>query len=370
MPAVFTSLLAQRLDAASALRVVEAEAGMALEPGTVHLAPGGERHMQVRRDGGAVRVALVDSPPEHSCRPAVDVLFRSIGSLYGARALAVVLTGMGFDGSGAAPALHAAGARILVQDEDSSVVWGMPGAIVRAGLADEILPLARDRTGARAPRVRPSAPGARRRLDPDRAVTAPWPSPRRSSSSSANSCARTPGSSSTPARSTWSRPDWPPSCASTGCRGSSELVSILRARPFDPLREAIKEAMTTNETSFFRDIHPFEALRTQILPELIKARAADRSLTMWCAAASSGQEPYSVMMLLRQHFPQLADWNIRFLCTDLSKEMIDRCQGGRYSQLEVNRGLPAPMLVKWFRARRCRLGGRRQAPRARSSSGR
>jgi chemotaxis protein methyltransferase CheR len=131
--------------------------------------------------------------------------------------------------------------------------------------------------------------------------------------------------------------------------GLSELVSILRSRPFDPLREAVKEAMTTNETSFFRDVHPFEALRTQILPELIKARAAERSLTMWCAAASSGQEPYSVMMLLRQHFPQLADWNVRFLCTDLSKEMIDRCKGGRYSQLEVNRGLPAPMLVRWFR---------------------
>src|SRR5262245_48527891 len=133
-----------------------------------------------------------------------------------------------------------------------------------------------------------------------------------------------------------------------GLSGLTELVAILRARPFDPLREAVKEAMTTNETSFFRDIHPFDALRTQILPELIKARAADRSLTMWCAAASSGQEPYSVMMLLRQHFPQLQDWTIRFLCTDLSKEMIDRCRSGRYSQLEVNRGLPAPMLVRWF----------------------
>jgi len=142
MPAVFTSLLAQRLDATAALRVVEADAGMALEPGTVFLAPGGERHMQVRRDGTAVRIALADSPPEHSCRPAVDALFRSVAAVYGARALAVVLTGMGFDGSGAAPALHAAGARILVQDEDTSVVWGMPGAIARAGLADDVLSLA------------------------------------------------------------------------------------------------------------------------------------------------------------------------------------------------------------------------------------
>jgi chemotaxis protein methyltransferase CheR len=134
-----------------------------------------------------------------------------------------------------------------------------------------------------------------------------------------------------------------------GLSGLSEIVSVLRARPFDPIRESIKEAMTTNETSFFRDIHPFEALRTQIIPDLIKTRAEARTLNFWCAAASSGQEPYSVMMLLRQHFPQLDGWTIRFLCTDLSREMIDRCQAGRYSQLEVNRGLPAPMLVKYFR---------------------
>jgi chemotaxis protein methyltransferase CheR len=134
-----------------------------------------------------------------------------------------------------------------------------------------------------------------------------------------------------------------------GLAGLPELVAILRARPFDPLREAVKEAMTTNETSFFRDIHPFDALRTQIIPELVKARAAERTLSIWCAAASSGQEPYSVMMLLRQHFPQLADWDVRLLCTDLSTEMIERCRSGRYTQLEVNRGLPAPMLVKWFR---------------------
>jgi chemotaxis protein methyltransferase CheR len=134
-----------------------------------------------------------------------------------------------------------------------------------------------------------------------------------------------------------------------GLAGLSEIVSVLRARPFDPIRESIKEAMTTNETSFFRDIHPFEALRTTIIPELMKARAETRTLNLWCAAASSGQEPYSVMMLLRQHFPQLDGWTIRFLCTDLSREMIERCQSGRYSQLEVNRGLPAPMLVKHFR---------------------
>jgi two-component system chemotaxis response regulator CheB len=142
MPPVFTALLSQRLDTLGPLHVVEAEAGMLLEPGTVYLAPGGDRHTQVRRDASGVRIALVDSPPEHSCRPAVDVLFRSVTAVYGGAALVVVLTGMGQDGSGAAPALHAAGSRIVIQDEATSVVWGMPGAIARAGLADEVLPLA------------------------------------------------------------------------------------------------------------------------------------------------------------------------------------------------------------------------------------
>jgi chemotaxis protein methyltransferase CheR len=134
-----------------------------------------------------------------------------------------------------------------------------------------------------------------------------------------------------------------------GLASLSELVTQLRACSKNGLDWSVVEAMTTNETYFFRDVHPFEALKKFVLPELIKRRAAPRELNLWCAAASSGQEPYTILMLLLENFPSLAAWRINFLATDISKEMLDRCREGCYSQLEVNRGLPAPLLVKYFR---------------------
>jgi len=140
MPALFTRLLADRLDASSGLTVREATAGMVIEPGTVTIAPG-DHHMTLERRGLHVCVALNQSPPEHSCRPAVDPLFRSVVGVYGRRTLAVVLTGMGRDGLRGCSAIRDGGGQTLVQDEASSVVWGMPGLVVRSGLADKVLPI-------------------------------------------------------------------------------------------------------------------------------------------------------------------------------------------------------------------------------------
>jgi len=140
MPPVFTALLAQRLDAQSVISVVEAEDGMPVLPGRVHIAPGG-RHLKVESRGSGLRFHLDDGPMENSCRPAVDVLFRSAAQYWGASALAVILTGMGSDGLEGVRVLRNEGARVIAQDEQSSVVWGMPGSIVREGLADEVLPL-------------------------------------------------------------------------------------------------------------------------------------------------------------------------------------------------------------------------------------
>jgi chemotaxis protein methyltransferase CheR len=133
-----------------------------------------------------------------------------------------------------------------------------------------------------------------------------------------------------------------------GFASFAELIDQLRKRPFNGLHWKVIEAMTTNETSFFRDVHPFEALKKAILPELLTKRAHERSLHIWCAASSSGQEPYTVAMLLREYFPTLASWTIRFVASDISTEMLARSREGRYSQLEVNRGLPATLLVKYF----------------------
>jgi len=140
MPPLFTRFLAERLQAGTGLGVAEATEGTAVAPGKVLIAPG-DYHMRVRRNGGSMVIALDQSPPENSCRPAVDVLFRSVSTAYGARALSVVLTGMGQDGLRGAAMLKAGGACVIAQDEASSVVWGMPGAVAAAGLADCIVPL-------------------------------------------------------------------------------------------------------------------------------------------------------------------------------------------------------------------------------------
>src|SRR5262245_12366245 len=106
--------------------------------------------------------------------------------------------------------------------------------------------------------------------------------------------------------------------------------------------------MVTTETSFFRDFAPFETLHKTILPELIKRRETERQINIWFAASSTGQEPYSVAMLLKEHFPLIGQWQIKLLATDISREVLDRAREGRYTQLEVNRGMPAALLVKYF----------------------
>jgi chemotaxis protein methyltransferase CheR len=126
------------------------------------------------------------------------------------------------------------------------------------------------------------------------------------------------------------------------------LVTELRRGSFGELHKNVIEAMTTNETSFFRDIHPFNALRDIVLPELIERRQTARAIRIWCAASSSGQEPYSIAMIIREHFPQLGGWRVEIVATDLSVAMLERARSGVYSQLEINRGLPAAYLVKYF----------------------
>ena len=139
---MFTRLLAERLTTRTAVRVHEAVDGMELEIGHAYLAPG-DHHMTVRRKGVAVVTRIDQGPPENSCRPAVDPLFRSAVTAYDGAVLAVVLTGMGADGRNGASEIRAAGGTVIVQDQATSVVWGMPGAIAQAGLADEVLPLDR-----------------------------------------------------------------------------------------------------------------------------------------------------------------------------------------------------------------------------------
>ena len=128
----------------------------------------------------------------------------------------------------------------------------------------------------------------------------------------------------------------------------SQLIAGAQRDPRSRHHHDIVEAMTTNETSWYRDVHPFEALKTTVLPALIERRRTERSLTIWSAACSTGQEPYTIAMVLRDEFPELASWNVRIVATDLSRVAVARAQEGRYSQLEVNRGLPARQLAAHF----------------------
>lgn len=128
-----------------------------------------------------------------------------------------------------------------------------------------------------------------------------------------------------------------------------DLVELLKTGRQGDLETAVIEAMTTNETLFFRDATPFEEITQIFLPDIIKARQASRTLRIWCAACSTGQEPYSIAMLLMEHFPQLvSNWQIEILCTDIDSQVLKRAQDGIYSSFEVQRGLPQHLLRKYF----------------------
>ena len=133
-----------------------------------------------------------------------------------------------------------------------------------------------------------------------------------------------------------------------GLTGLEDLAALVRRGNDEALLRDITEAMTTNESFFFRDVKPFEIFRKETLPHLLTARAHTRRLRIWSAASSSGQEPYSLAMILREEQAKLQGWNIEILGTDLSTEMLEKAKSGMYSQFEVQRGLPVQMLMKYF----------------------
>jgi chemotaxis protein methyltransferase CheR len=133
-----------------------------------------------------------------------------------------------------------------------------------------------------------------------------------------------------------------------GMASATEVVAAVRGGRNAALTQKVVEAMTTNETSFFRDGHPFDAVRTVIVPDLLKRRAAERRLSIWCGACSTGQEPYSIAILLKEHFPALSGWDVRILATDLCTDILAKARAGRYSDMEVGRGMPADLRDRYL----------------------
>jgi len=139
-----------------------------------------------------------------------------------------------------------------------------------------------------------------------------------------------------------------PLARKAGLSGISDLVQKMKNGAGALIVEVV-EAMTTNETFFFRDKTPFEHLRDTVIPALVQARTARRSLRIWCAAGSTGQEPYSIAMCLKEYGPALAGWRTEIIATDLSTEVLEKSRSGLYSQFEVQRGLPIQLLIKYFK---------------------
>ncbi len=136
-----------------------------------------------------------------------------------------------------------------------------------------------------------------------------------------------------------------------GLKGLSELITEIRTRKDEGLVRDVTEAMTTNESFFFRDIRPFETFRTTILPRILETRASRKTFRIWSAAASSGQEPYTLAMVLKEEGARLAGWRYEIVGTDISTEMLAKAKAGLYSQFEVQRGLPIQLLTKYFKKR-------------------
>lgn len=140
----------------------------------------------------------------------------------------------------------------------------------------------------------------------------------------------------------------PAIAAAAGFDSVASLVAELKAHPLNHLHTQVVEALVTYETSFFRDTHPFEALATTLLPSLIQRRSAEQSLAIWCAACSTGQEPYSIAMLIDQQFPQLTNWRVHLIASDFSNQALAYARRGLYNQIEIRRGLSDELRRTYF----------------------
>ena len=332
MPPLFTRLLAERLHSTCQLPVAEASQGDRWKPGKILIAPG-DFHLKVAADGGAVRVCLDQSPPQNSCRPPVDALFASIGEVYGGAAIAVILTGMGQDGLRGAEILKARGASVLAQDEASSVVWGMPGAVVNAGLADRVLPLdqvvprdpapwRRSELDGRMPDAETSTPRQSREILPENyrflQAACLFPSGHRAG-----------GGQALPVRK-------PPGAHRQAARASARSTICARCcrPPAEPeIGRQVVEAMTTNETYFFRDPAHYEAIRHgPVAAAEGGAAASRRSCGSGRRRHPPGRKPIAWRCCCWRR--DSANWNIQILGTDFSSQVVERARSASSSRLK------------------------------------
>jgi len=328
MPATFTAMLADQLGRASGRPSAEAVDGEPILPGRIYVAPGGW-HMTVGLAGETPVIRLNQEPPEHFCRPAVDPMLRTAAEVYGAGALAVILTGMGSDGAEGCRAVAEAGGRFIAQDEATSVVWGMPGAAARTGRASAILPL---------PQIAPwivtaaaAKPGSDDQTEFFRKLV----------------LERT-GVVVADDKTYLLRSRLDPVARAEGFTGVAELLGQVQADPNGRVAQRCLDAIVTHESFFFRDGKPFDQLRDHLLPSLVAGRPANRTLRIWSAACAGGQEPYSLAMLLLEEQAKMPGCRVEIIATDVSEPILERARRGIYSDFEVNRGLSPERRARWL----------------------
>ena len=330
MPPTFTTILAEHLARASGRNAHEAIDGEPIVAGTIYLAPGG-RHMTVtRRNNQPVDRARMTGRSSISAAPRSIRCSTPPRRSGAAPILSVILTGMGSDGMHGAEKIVAAGGSVIAQDEATSVVWGMPGAAANAGVCAAVLPLdqigPQDRAPVRGRQVvTPLDYDYLRKLLKDRSGLVLSADKQYLVESRLTPLAR-----------------------KAGARHAGRTGGEAAGQNNERLTVDVVEAMTTNESFFYRDKIPFEHFTNAIMPGLLAARAKEKRVRIWCAAASTGQEPYSLAMCLKEMKDKVAGWRIEIIGTDLSTEVLEKAKAGVYSQFEVQRGLPIQLLVKYF----------------------
>ena len=343
MPPVFTRLLAERLDSQSPLKISEASDGDELRAGHVYLAPG-NYHMTVKREGMKVRIRTNQEPPENSCRPAVDVLFRSVANVYGAGSLGVILTGMGQDGLRGCERIREVGGQNLA-GRSKQCRLGNAGIRCKVRLRGSGFAFERHchrnySTSRQRPPGEPPNPrdilnlmrdcDRRLRGEREKLVTLEVQEFEFIRSLLQKRSAIVLDDE----KYYLVESRLQPLACREGFSSVGELVFKLKTSQINGLHQKVIEAMTTHETSFFRDTRPFEALRRSVLPERIAAQSVTRKLRIWCMACSTGQEPYSLAMLIRDAFPQLQSWDVSIVATDISTQILEKAREGVFSQLE------------------------------------
>ena len=352
-----TSHLAEQLASQTRLTVREARTGETPEAGTMLIAPAGWHLELAAGEGGVARVTLHQGAKEQCLRPSADVLFRSAARLAGAGTLGIVLTGMGEDGLAGARAIVAAGGRVWAQDRASAVAPSMPGMIHESGLASfagrpeelgrelQRVVLGPDATRSPIP-LAPARPAAQ----PARASAA-RSEPRLLPESFRfvrDFLQRQAGIALAENKEYFAAVRLAALAEELGLEGVESLVASLRREPVGKLAERAVDELTINETSFFRDAVCFDLLIERLLPPLVARLRPLKRLRVWSAACSTGEEPYSVAMLLRTHFPELAAWKLELLATDISRRVLAKAAAGLYTAREIGRGLPRGLLERWF----------------------